>query len=363
MNIVPYIFGKLNSGYTQYPDDYSRAVFSVFERESQAVTQVIIHRDNDLMYYGYIRKLEGNCYIGLCTVINGKYITQVGKLFSIYEEVIELMVRNGYLIHFNDKGEIVSKVNAIYENKDEIDLIFSSLHMAFDRLEGTSDKLPPVSYGVSKDAIRNFTRQDAEEDILRSSYTNGYTFLYKPKDYNTAQMNSYRGVICRKESELSRLRTECNELKKQVSSLKNKQRNTLWVSIFAIAALILGVIVWTQVIFPSEVTKKDMGEFVYYGPMKDGKPNGVGVAIYPPNDPDGRRYYIGNFRDGVREDKEAMLYYNNGNYFYGSMKGDKWEEGIMYIDSDNSHFKGIFVDNEPYDGTWYDHKKAYDVKP
>ena len=35
----------------------------------------------------------------------------------------------------------------------------------------------------------------------------------------------------------------------------------------------------------------------------------------------------------------------------------------MYIDSDNSHFKGIFVDNEPYNGPWYDHKKAYDVKP
>lgn len=32
MNVTVYLFGKLDGSYTQYPDDYSREVFSEFEK-------------------------------------------------------------------------------------------------------------------------------------------------------------------------------------------------------------------------------------------------------------------------------------------------------------------------------------------
>lgn len=111
--------------------------------------------------------------------------------------------------------------------------------------------------------------------------------------------------------------------------------------------------------FPSEVTHYETGEFVYYGPLQDGKPNGVGVAIYPANDKDGRKYYIGNFKKGERQDSAAILFYQDGDYYYGQMTGDKWVKGMLYMNSDNSHFVGTFQDNNPYTGNWYDHKKLY----
>lgn len=354
MNISIYLFGDLSSGYTQYPDDYVRTVFLTFYQRSQATTQIAIHRDKDLMYYGYIRKLEDNNYIGLCTVINGRIITRINELFAIYEEVIGLMVKNGYLIHFSDKGEIVSKVGKLYENKEEIDLITTSLQTSFDRLESSSRKLPAVSYGTSKDSTKSYSIQDNEDDILKSSYINGFTFVYKSKGFNTAQMNSYKGIIAKKEKELEELQAECENLKNQVSGLKNKQRNTLWVSVFAIAAFVLGVIVWTQVLFPSEVTKKDMGEFVYYGPMHNGEPNGTGVAIYHPDDKDGRLYYYGNFTDGKRIDSNAIMFYKDGSYFKGSMNQDKWFKGIFF-DVEKAHFIGEFRNNNPWNGEWYKH--------
>lgn len=176
MNISFYLFGDLSSGYTQYPNDHTKSIFEKFFQNSQATTQVAIHRDGDLVYYGYIRKLEDNNYIGLCTVVNGKIITQIVPLFTIFERVIENMVRNGYLIYFDENGEIVSKVGKLYENREEIDLITESIKSSFDRLEGSSRKLPAVNYSVGKDSIKSFSIQDSEDDIIKSSYTNGYTF-------------------------------------------------------------------------------------------------------------------------------------------------------------------------------------------
>lgn len=354
MNLSVYLFGNLGSGYTQYPNDYTRAIFDTFHQYSQATTQIVIHRDDDLMYYGYIRKLEDSAYIGLCAVINGKIVTQIDNLFAVFESVIESMVRNGYLIHFNSKGEIESKIGQLYENREEIDLITSSLQTSFNRLERTSRVLPPVSYSTAKDTIKSFSIQDDEDDIIKSTYTNGYTFIYKSKGYNTAQMNSYKGIISRKENEISKLKTECEELKSTVASLKHKQRNTTWVAILGIVAVVLFGIVYVEVINPSEVTKKDMGEFVYYGPMQSGEPNGVGVAIYHSDDKDGRLYYYGNFTDGKRIDDNAMMFYKDGSYFKGSMNEDEWFKGLFF-DVEKEHFIGEFKDNKPWNGNWYKH--------
>lgn len=360
MNISVYLFGEFSVGYSQYPNDYAKIIFESFAKSAQATTQITIHRDGDLMYYGYIRKMENAEYLGLCVVVNGKYITQLDGMFAIYEQVIELMVRNGYLIHYGDKGEITSKVGQLYENREEIDLITSNLQAAFDRLEGSSKKLPAVNYGVAKNSVKSFSIQDDGQEIIKSSYTNGYTFIYKSKGYNTAQMNSYKGVVARKGKQIQELKDECTKLQSEVSSLKNKQRNTKWVAMLSIVALVLFGIVYVKVINPSEVTKKDMGAYVYYGPMENGEPNGTGVAIYHKNDKDGRLYYYGNFNDGKRIDNNAIMFYKDGSYFKGSMNEDKWYKGLFF-DVEKAHFIGEFKDNKPWNGEWYKHVKEQTI--
>ena len=361
MNLSVYIFGNLGNGYAQYPNDYTHTVFSTFYQNSKAITQIAIHRENQLMYYGYIRKLEANSYIGLCAVINGKNITKIDRLFEVYENIIESMVKNGYLIHFNDKGDIVSNVSKLYEKKEEIESITLRLQVAFEKMESSSQILPAVSYGTAKDSIHSFSIQDKNEDIIKSSYTNGYTFIYKSKDYNTTHINSYMGVILKKNKEFSVLQKEYTDLRNKYIELQHKQQNTVWVSFFALVAICFGIIVWTKVLFPSEVTKKDMGEYVYYGPMQDGEPNGTGIAIYHSNDKDGRLYYYGNFTNGKRVDENAIMFYKNGSYYRGSMNGDNWNKGLLF-DIDNAHFVGEFKENAPWNGDWYKHEKVQTIR-
>lgn len=360
MNNSVYIFGNLSKGYTQYPDEnFSAAIFQKFYTKVKATTQIAIHRDGNLMYYAYIRCIEQGKYIGLCVVLNNLMITKFDGIFSLYENVISNLVSKGHLIKFNERGDLVPNTEKLYMNVEEVDLVTESLKAGFDNLVSTARTLPPVNYSTSSDSTKDFSVEDSEEDILKSSYNNGFTYIYKSKNFNTVQLNSYKGVLSRISKERDELKSECVRLSSQLAKAKAQQRNMKWVSILGAIILILGVVIWNKVLYPSEVTHYETGEFVYYGPLKNNKPHGTGVAIYPKDDADGRKYYIGNFVDGERQDTAAILFYQDGDYYYGSMQGDKWDKGILYMNSDNSHFTGFFKDNEPYSGKWYDHKELY----
>lgn len=169
-----------------------------------------------------------------------------------------------------------------------------------------------------------------------------------------SQISSHKGILDKKEKEIATLQEESSELENQVSSLKNKLQNILLASI--IVAFILGGIVWTQVLFPSEVTRKNMGDFVYYGPIQDGKPHGEGIAIFHSNDNDGRLLYIGNFTDGKRIDDNAILFYNDSSYYCGSINEGELINGLFF-DIGGAHFKGKFKNNEMWSGVKYKHVK------
>ena len=72
MNNSVYVFGNLGVGYTQYPEGYAQEIFYKFFEQSSARSQIVIHREKNLMYYGYVRKLDvPERYIGFCALLNG----------------------------------------------------------------------------------------------------------------------------------------------------------------------------------------------------------------------------------------------------------------------------------------------------
>lgn len=220
MNASVYLFGEFNSGYSQYPDDYASSIFQKFSANAKSTTQIAIHRDGNLVYYGYIRKLQQERYIGLCVVLNGLILKRIDGLFSLFENTISNLVTNGKLIHFNEQGDLVASVEKLYLNREEIDLLTESLRAGFKRFEAFSAPLPAVSYGTSKDSFKDFVVDDDQDEIVKSSYTNGYTYIYKSKGFNTAQLNSYKGV-------LSRAYKEKKELTEKYEKLQAEHAKTL----------------------------------------------------------------------------------------------------------------------------------------
>mgnify|MGYP000116744625 FL=1 len=220
MNATVYLFGKFENGYSQYPDDYTSGIFNEFQKNAKSTTQLVIHRDNCLMYYGYIRKLEKDRYIGLCVMLNDLMLTHIDGLFSLFEHTVSGLVERGQLIHYNEQGNIVSNVDKLYMNKEDVDMLNESLRTAFNRFETYASPLPAVNYGVSKDSVRSFVEDDNPDEIVKSGCTNGYTFIYKSKGFNTAQMESFRGM-------LSKVNSEKQELQQKLEKLQTEHKKTL----------------------------------------------------------------------------------------------------------------------------------------
>lgn len=363
MNSSVYTFGSLSRGYTQYPyDESSAAVFQRLAAMSDATTQLVIHREGDLMYYAYVRNLETGKYLGLCVMLNGMMITVFREMFALFENAISNLVYNGHLIKYDERGWIVPNTEKLYLDKDVLAQVEKILKDGFNQFQTSSLPLPPVNYASGNYSSAVFSIENADSDILQSSYNNAYTCIYKSKDYNTQQMDSFQGILSRISDERDALKSECDNLEAQLKKVNAQKQNLMWVSLLGAIVLILGVILWNKVLFPSEVTHKEMKDFVYYGPLNNGKPHGTGVAIYPANDPDERKYYIGNFVEGNRQDTAAILFYQNGNYYYGSMEGDNWKKGLVFHYTKKQHFEGTYKENKPYDGFWYEHKKICRVK-
>jgi len=363
MNV--YVFGNFCGGYSQYPNDLTSKILREFYPKAKSKTQIAIHRDGNLIYYCYIRKLEhdSNQYIGICFALTGLYIRNVKNVFKSFEQVIELAAKRGTIIHYDESGLLTTSLRKLYEIDEEVAILIQKVNELFAPIVDSSAKLPPTDFSVSHDSVVVFSEKDNNEDIIKASYTFGYTFIYKDKDYNTVQMNSYQGVLFKVSSERDELKIKCSNLSSQLARVKAQQRNLKWVSILGAIALILGFIVWNKVLFPSEVTNYKTQDFTYYGPMKNGKPNGIGVAIYPTSDDQGRKYYVGNFENGIRKDKTAILLWNNGNYYYGEMVDDKFGRGTYWSNSQEAHFTGRFKDDKPYEGIWYEHKILQRITP
>lgn len=225
MNSSIYIFGNLSSGYTQYPDEESTSsIFQKFYTKAKATTQIAIRRDGNLIYYAYIRKLEQGKYIGLCVLLNGTAVTKFEGLFSLFENVISNLVTKGYLIKYNDSGNLIANTEHLYMNREEIDLVAESLKGGFDSMQSTAMKLPPVNYAISSESVEEFAVEDNAEDILKSSYTNGYTYIYKSKGFNTALMNSYQGVLSKISKENESLKTENSNLKDEINRILRQKK-------------------------------------------------------------------------------------------------------------------------------------------
>ena len=111
----------------------------------------------------------------------------------------------------------------------------------------------------------------------------------------------------------------------------------------------------------AESAGHEFPEFTYYGELVNGEPNGYGLAVFKPGDPDNRKFYVGKFEAGKKVDDNAMLLYNDGNFFYGKINDQFMEQGVAYQKTGNCHFEGTFDKNAPYTGTWYEHKMNYKI--
>lgn len=245
MNCSVYLFGDFGKGYTQYPDDYAQSIFQNFYAKSTAGTQITIHRNGNLMYYGYIRKLEGEKadkqYIGFCVLLNGVMLTKVGNLFSLFEETITNLVVNGHILEFNDRGDIVSKVDKLYEKQQEVNRATEMIRNGILQLDTDCKKLPPVSYGLANNESKSFSADDDHASIVEATCTYSYTYIYKPGDYNTQSLSSYKGTLNRLNKEKQEITDKYNKLSEEYQKVLQQKKQYRKVVLLCLLVVVCGI--------------------------------------------------------------------------------------------------------------------------
>ena len=237
-----YVFGSLENGYTQYPDDYAKEIYQKFYAKSTASSQITIHRNNNLIYYGYIRKLDvSSQYIGFCVLLNGIMFSQIGRLFPIFENAVADLVARGEILHFTIRGDITSSIKNLNERQQEVERIASVIQNQINELGSNTWKLPPVSYGVSSNESKTFSESDKNEDIVSASCKFGYTYILKDKDYDTASLTNYKSVLVQLNKEKDSLYSNYSELKAKYEKLTEQKKQYKKVVVLCILIALCGI--------------------------------------------------------------------------------------------------------------------------
>lgn len=219
VNSSVYIFGNLSNGYAQYPDNYAKKIFQEFYHQASAKSQIAIHRDDNLMYYGYIRKLDENSqYIGFCVVLNGVMLSKIRKLFPLFEDAVEKMVLKGDIIGFDDKAKIVTKVSAFTDKPQEISRVVSMIRQGIDDLRTQMKALPPVDYSISNRERKVFDVSEPSKNITDASVKYGYTYIMKGDGCNTSSLSGYQEVL----ENLSKQNIEYSQKLRELTNKYNK---------------------------------------------------------------------------------------------------------------------------------------------
>ena len=353
MNCNIYFFIVTHKGYSQYPDNYSKDIILNILATTDGkkdISQLTISQKGKLAYVTYLFWYAESKSFGICCEYNGVVPTNVEYLLDFYDKILNEILERGELLHYNSAGRIVSDVGEICERIDIFNYYNAYiLNRLLDKDAGFKP-IPTHSFISKKDDKIKLAIKDAQCKLVDYLCTYDNVIICRENPY----VKGVEKVLVESCERISKLETE-------LTRLNNQKKQYKLVVFLGIIVFVFGTVLWNKVLFPSVVTHHETGEFVYYGPMKNKKPHGVGVAIYPVDDKDGRKYYIGEFVDGERDDNDAILFYKTGSYFYGKMEGDEWKDGIFYRCSDGTFYKGTFKDNLPFNGSWYGHNKNYDV--
>lgn len=225
MNVSVYIYGKLGGEYTQYPDDYTRTLFLEFEKKLKSPSQLMIHRETDLIYYAYIRRLSGNGkYIGICFVWNCVMCTDIVTLCKICEDNITNWVVNGNILEFAENGDIISRVEKLYTVSSEFKRLSESLSIQIELANLPFSELPSVNYALSLDESKNFILDSGNEVIIDA--VKEYSNIYVYSDSSFENLKGYSDKLrwlnqenVKKQKEIQQLRARKTVLYVLVASL------------------------------------------------------------------------------------------------------------------------------------------------
>ncbi len=250
MNATFYLFGELSEGYTQYPDDYARQIFEHCIPADTTKARLVIHRHGELMYYIYVRPLDTSkdigqkSSLGMCILLNGVMFTAIRKLYQLFEETFSSAMLQGVIIGPDNTGHEYARIAHLHEKLLEVERITRLLRQGMEAWSDDFAKLPPPSYGISTDEIKQVSLDCPESELVAMAHQYSHTVILPEGEEISDALSGYKTIIKQLNEEKEELNRRYDALAKQYIKTRRQKNKTFLVTLL-VAALLGGGLLFT----------------------------------------------------------------------------------------------------------------------
>lgn len=244
MNLSAYIFGQFPDGKTQYPLDYTDRIFEKFFEISSGEDEILTHRDGDLMYYGYLRKLADEKSFGICIVLNDLMFDAPSELFAVFGNIFSRIAMEGELIKVSDDGELTPSVQSFADELRKCESLTSSIVSDFKRADIATSKLPPVSFSVGIDETKWLSADEDDDELANQTCKYPYAVISRDEARNTSGLNDYISTVRRLNNEKNSILISFKQLSEEYTKLKHTKKQMQLVAWLLVVLLFCGISVF-----------------------------------------------------------------------------------------------------------------------
>ena len=246
MRPVIYFFGTFANGFASYPQDHTKSFFQDFIKKARLASQIVLHREGNLLYYGYVRRMNESDNIGICLCLDCIYI-KTEYLFSVFDDAFADLVERGEILKINGNSEILWAIDNFHSEPVAITECSNNIIESINVSVFNSQPLPPVDFSVSVNDCLELGL-DEGEDIISDATTRYCNLYIARKESEIERITSFRNLINLKNQELKKLNdslvakiNQADNLKTENKKLQAQKKQYRNVVLLAFAILICGV--------------------------------------------------------------------------------------------------------------------------
>lgn len=219
MNFNFYIFGN-PLGYSQYPQDYTKDIFTPVCKDLEGA-RAVIYRDNALVHYIFAESLGDGRYIGLCLIFNNAQAAKPKNLFNFMREVIEsYAVKGSKYLKYNAKGKIEFIKSDFCHDLKSYDYLRSIIDSKLDG-DNNFDITPLKSNYSGENKTETLPSSATSREMLSLSNRVNRVVIDDSEGINHDETNKLIVSLC---EDINKRDETIRELKKTVSQLERQKK-------------------------------------------------------------------------------------------------------------------------------------------
>ncbi len=234
MNFNFYLIGTPGGRYSQYPDDYTASIFTELLKDLRG-SQLVIHREMDLVHYVFFEYLDEGQMIGFGFIFNNARLQKPSELINLFRFIVEKkLVDSGTVYRYTEEGKLVFRVKTMSECHREYSRLKDFIELEFEQNASKYDITPLRTVYNGTKAIETIDGNATNTQI--TNLTDQYNTVIVKEDSGIGHGYIPKLIASLREQYQTAIQ-ENGKLQENLSKLNRTKKQYRWVIFLSIAFL------------------------------------------------------------------------------------------------------------------------------